>query len=69
MPGTLSHMESMAIYFPRVIRDEALLRIHWGNHRCLGLDQGAVSGADTSVPRCASAKSTQSERASRPLVS
>ena len=30
MPEALSHMESMAIYFPRVIRDEALLRIHWG---------------------------------------
>ena len=30
MPETLSHMESMAIYFPRVVRDEALLRIHWG---------------------------------------
>lgn len=27
---SLSHMESMAIYFPRVQRDEATLRIHWG---------------------------------------
>jgi hypothetical protein len=30
MPETLSPMESMAIYFPQVLRDEALLRIHWG---------------------------------------
>ena len=30
LPEVLSHMESMAIYFPRVLRDEALLRIHWG---------------------------------------
>jgi hypothetical protein len=30
MPEALSHMESLAIYFPRVVRDEALLRIHWG---------------------------------------
>lgn len=25
-----AHMESLAFYFPRVIRDEAVLRIHWG---------------------------------------
>jgi hypothetical protein len=25
-----THMETMAIYFPSVIRDEAELRIHWG---------------------------------------
>jgi hypothetical protein len=29
-PGTASMMESMAIYFPRVLRDEAELRVHWG---------------------------------------
>jgi hypothetical protein len=29
-PETLSHMETLAIYFPVVIRDEAVLRIHWG---------------------------------------
>jgi len=29
-PETVSHMESMAIYFPSVIRDEAIMRIHWG---------------------------------------
>jgi hypothetical protein len=29
-PEVVSHMESMAIYFPSVIRDEAVLRIHWG---------------------------------------
>lgn len=27
---TLSHMESMAIYFPKVLRDEGTLRLHWG---------------------------------------
>ena len=25
-----AHMESMAIYFPMVLRDDALMRIHWG---------------------------------------
>lgn len=25
-----SHMETMAVYFPAVLRDDALLRIHWG---------------------------------------
>ena len=25
-----SHIESMAIYFPSVLRDEAVMRIHWG---------------------------------------
>lgn len=29
-PETLSHMETMAIYFPLVLRDEGQLRIHWG---------------------------------------
>ena len=31
-PDSLSHMESMAIYFPMVLRDEGTLRIHWGTH-------------------------------------
>ena len=31
MPESLSHMESLAIYFPVVLRDEAVLRIHWGS--------------------------------------
>ena len=26
-----SHMESMAIYFSQVLRDEAVMRIHWGS--------------------------------------
>ena len=30
MPESLSHMESLAIYFPSVIKDEAVMRIHWG---------------------------------------
>ena len=30
MSDSASHMESMAIYFPKVVRDEAELRIHWG---------------------------------------
>ncbi|MEO7521551.1 MAG: DUF2911 domain-containing protein [Gemmatimonas sp.] len=29
-PDSLSSMESMAIYFPRVLRDEGSMRIHWG---------------------------------------
>ena len=29
-PETASHMESMAIYFPVVRRDSAVMRIHWG---------------------------------------
>jgi len=29
-PVTLSHMESLAIEFPVVLRDEAVLQIHWG---------------------------------------
>ena len=29
-PEKGSHMESMAIYFPSVVRDEAVMRIHWG---------------------------------------
>lgn len=29
-PDSLSMMESMSIYFPKVLRDEAELRIHWG---------------------------------------
>jgi hypothetical protein len=27
---TVSHMETFAIYFPSVIRDEAIMRLHWG---------------------------------------
>ena len=30
MPESVSHMESMAIYFPVVRRDSAVMRIHWG---------------------------------------
>ena len=30
MPETLSQMESLAIYFPSVLRDEGVMRIHWG---------------------------------------
>lgn len=29
-PQTASHVESFAIYFPMVLRDEAELRLHWG---------------------------------------
>lgn len=29
-PETASHMETLAIYFPLVLRDDAVLRIHWG---------------------------------------
>ena len=29
-PETGAHMESMAIYFPAVLRDEATFRVHWG---------------------------------------
>jgi hypothetical protein len=29
-PETGSHMESMAIYFPVVLRDTAIMRVHWG---------------------------------------
>ena len=29
-PLAVSHMESFAIYFPMVLRDEAELRLHWG---------------------------------------
>lgn len=29
-PQRVSHLETMAIYFPTVLRDSALMRIHWG---------------------------------------
>lgn len=29
-PERLSHMEALAIYFPTVLRDKAIMRIHWG---------------------------------------
>ena len=29
-PEQVSHMESFAIYFPSVLRDEAVMRLHWG---------------------------------------
>lgn len=29
-PQPASHLETMAIYFPTVLRDSALMRIHWG---------------------------------------
>jgi len=29
-PETVSHMESFAIYFPSVLRDDSTLRLHWG---------------------------------------
>jgi hypothetical protein len=29
-PGSVSHVETLAIYFPLVLRDEAVLRVHWG---------------------------------------
>jgi hypothetical protein len=30
MPDSASHMETMAFYFPLVLRDEAVLRLQWG---------------------------------------
>lgn len=30
-PERLSHMETLAIYFPLVLRDKATMRIHWGD--------------------------------------
>ena len=30
VPDSASHMETMAIYFPLVLRDEAVMRLHWG---------------------------------------
>jgi len=30
MPEHGAHMETLAFYFPVVLRDEALLRVHWG---------------------------------------
>lgn len=30
MPERGAHMETLAIYFPLVLRDEAVLRVHWG---------------------------------------
>jgi len=30
MPEQVSQMESFAIYFPMVLRDETVLRLHWG---------------------------------------
>jgi hypothetical protein len=29
-PEQASHMESFAIYFPKVLRDDAVMRLHWG---------------------------------------
>lgn len=29
-PEQVSHMESFAIYFPMVLRDEGVMRLHWG---------------------------------------
>ena len=29
-PVSLSHMETLAIEFPVVLRDEAVMQIHWG---------------------------------------
>ena len=29
-PDSASHMETMAVYFPVVVRDSAVMRIHWG---------------------------------------
>jgi hypothetical protein len=29
-PDSASHVETMAIYFPLVLRDDAIMRIHWG---------------------------------------
>lgn len=29
-PDSASHMETMAIYFPLVLRDDAVLQLHWG---------------------------------------
>ena len=29
-PEQASHMESFAIYFPMVLRDDAIMRLHWG---------------------------------------
>ena len=29
-PERLSHMEALAIYFPVVLRDKTIMRIHWG---------------------------------------
>ena len=30
LPDSASHMETLAFYFPLVLRDEAVLRLHWG---------------------------------------
>jgi hypothetical protein len=30
VPDTASYIETLAIYFPSVIRDQAVMRVHWG---------------------------------------
>jgi Protein of unknown function (DUF2911) len=29
-PESVSHVETMAVYFPNVLRDDAVMRVHWG---------------------------------------
>ena len=29
-PALGTHMETLAIYFPVVLRDDAVMRVHWG---------------------------------------
>ena len=29
-PEEGAHMETLAVYFPVVVRDEAVMRVHWG---------------------------------------
>jgi hypothetical protein len=41
-PEQASHMESFAIYFPMVLRDETVLRLHWGHDRRSDTHQGAI---------------------------
>lgn len=65
MPETLSHVESMAIYFPRVIRDEALLRIHWGT---TGVSASIKAPYQAPIPRFPGARPRRAPKASVPVV-
>jgi hypothetical protein len=51
MPEQVSPMESFAIYFPMVLREDAMMRLHWGTTAVPIRTQGAIQAFLNHVTR------------------
>ena len=58
MPERSSHMESFAIYFPVVLRNEAVMRLHWGEWALPVRLKAPYQSPESSAPSAPSAPRT-----------